>query len=212
MSSYKPKRHEWAIKVQENCAMPIYRQIWTGCQIEEVDKIGMNGNDFAKRRDFSGLDKIILLHGNEIHLAQRFRGYEPIEKRYSKGYDFSLRYNTPGLIGTKEAEYFKLVEAIKTDVWFPNKYIWGVTKTDDPKSGFEILNIYNVRKMMTAIINKEVKPIGVYPNGDGSSGIYFKLNDLVPFIEWKLPEAQQKIVVVNKNTPKHQATFNSFFC
>ena len=184
MSSYRPTRHKWAIQVQEKCAIPIYHKIWQGCEIEEVDKIGMEGNDFAKRRDFSGLDKIILYRGNEIHIAQRFRGKDP--RRPS--YDFSLRYITPGLEGAKEAEYFKLIEAYKQDLWFPNKYAWGVTKNGQSDSGFTEFYIYNVRTLLKAIVDGDIKSLGVYSNGDGSNGIYFKSEDLKPYIFWGLPQ------------------------
>lgn len=176
----------WAIEVQEKCAIPIYQQIWLECEIEEVDKIGMGGNDFAKRRDFSGLDKIVLYKGNEIHIAQRFRGRDPRRRNY----DFSLRYVTPGLEGAKEAEYFKLIEAYNQDLWIPNKYAWGVTKTGQSNSGFEKFYIYNVRKILKAIVDGDINNIGVYSNGDGSNGIYFRLDDLKPFIEWELPKGQ----------------------
>lgn len=207
MSSYLPKRHEWAIKVQEKSALPIYKEVWQGCEIEEVDKIGMEGNDFAKRRDFSGLDKIVLFKGNEIHIAQRFRGRYP--RRNS--YDFSLRYITPGLEGSKNAEYFKLIEAYKQDLWFPNKYVWGVTKTENPESGFDKLYIYNVRKFIKAVVDGYIKSVGVYSNGDGSKGIYFRLDDMKPFIEWECPPKQPIIKTPNeKDILRKQATLESF--
>jgi len=182
MNSYSQKRQDWAIKVQQHQAIPIYNTIWPGCTIEEVDVIGQK-NDFAKRRDFSGLDKIIVLNGNEIHIAQRFR--KPRED--GSEVDFSFRYMTPGPKGESvKSEYFKLIEAIKNDMWFPNKYVWGLTKNVWFNSGFDRFYVYNLRKILNAILDEQIKDVGKFPNGDGSTGIYFKLEDLMPFVEWEL--------------------------
>ena len=72
MVSYSPKRHEWEMEIQIRYALNIYKSVWAGCEIVEVDKEAM-GNPFAREWDFSGLDKIIKIDKKQIHLSQRFR-------------------------------------------------------------------------------------------------------------------------------------------
>jgi len=173
VASYNKDRASWAIAVQEHCAIPIYQKIWPNCMIIEIDKLGMNGDTTAQQFDFSGLDKVITINRNNIHIAQRFR------KPDVNGNDFSLRYKTPGLDGIeKEAEYFILRRAFEEKVYYPNKYVFGITNNDDPSSGFRLFVIYNLSKLIETISRRSLRPVGVFPNGDGSSGIYFRLKDL----------------------------------
>lgn len=193
MRSYSPERHEWEMEIQTRYALDIYKHIWRGCKIEEVDKEAME-NDFAKRRDFSGLDKIIKVNGNEIHLAQRFR--KP--RKDGGAVDFSFRYKTLGLDGNpREAEYFLLLEAYREGYWYPNKYAFGVTKGENIEcGGFTEFYVFNLSPLLEAIDNGWLTEIGIYPNRgkdgipDGSSGIYFRIENLKEFIFWEMPKGQ----------------------
>lgn len=191
MKSYSPARHEWEMEIQTRYALNIYKIVWVGCEIEEVDKEAME-NDFAKRRDFSGLDKIIKVNRNEIHLAQRFR-----KPRERGTVDFSFRYKTPGSDGNpREAEYFLLLEAYKKGYWYPNKYAFGVTKGSNTEChGFKEFYIFDLLPLLEAIDNRRVTEIGIYPNynhgvPDGSSGIYYRIEDIKEFVFWEMPKGQ----------------------
>lgn len=192
MQSYSLERHEWEMEIQTRYALDIYKSVWFGCEIEEVDKEAM-GNDFAKRRDFSGLDKIIKVNRNEIHLAQRFR--KPREKGTV---DFSFRYKTPSPDGNpREAEYFLLLQAYREGYWCPNKYAFGVTKGNNTEcGGFNKFFIFDLLPLLEAIDTGQIREMGIYPNRkrdgalDGSSAIYYRVEDLKEFIFWEMPKGQ----------------------
>jgi len=158
--------------------MPLYQEIWPGCKIESVEKYAEE-SDKWKRRDFSGLDVIInLLGGNEIHLAQRFRSAD-------SGDDFSLRYMVPAPKGDRqESEFFKLLKAYKEGYWRPDLYAFGKTKfgkranLDKKTDGFSFFYIFNVDPLLKAIIDEDLTYMGPNPNMDGSSGVYFTINDM----------------------------------
>jgi hypothetical protein len=192
MASYSLDRHKWTISIQEQCAIPIYRQIWNNCEIVEVDKIGLNDQRF-KEFDFSGLDKIIryIKDGSKltVNLAQRFRP----PRKEGGNIDFSFRYETPGLNGTKKAEYFALQTAFKEHTWYPEKYVFGKTRSNNPSDGFLEFYIYDTSRIIEAIITGRLHDVGIFPNGDGSKGIYYKLNDLIPYIWWRLPNGQMAL-------------------
>lgn len=191
MPSYNPDRHKWEKEIQIRYAVPIYQRIWPNAIIEEIDNMA-DTNDLARNFDMNGLDKVIKLgeHRATIHLAQRFR--KPRFNNYTV--DFSLRYHTPGLNGDiKKAEFFYLMEAIKDDYWIPNKYVFGVTKGHGVEcGGFKQFYVFNLRPLLEAIFNEEILDIGIHPNvnedgiRDGSSAIYYSLDDLEKFVFWKL--------------------------
>jgi hypothetical protein len=139
----------------------------------EIDKMGMNGDNTAKQFDFSGLDKVIMINRNMIHIAQRFR------KPDARGNDFSLRFKTPSFDGTvQESEYFTLLKAYKTGAYYPNLYCFGITNNDNSSSGFKTFIVYDLSKLLETISRGRATSVGVFDNGDGSSGIYFGLKGL----------------------------------
>ncbi len=185
MSSYSTRRAKWAKKVQDKFAMPIYEERWPGGKINQVEKYAEK-SDWWKRRDFSGLDTIIALSGgNEIHLSQRFRSTD-------SGDDFSLRYMVPNQHGGRqESEFFKLMEAVKEGYYRPDMYAFGKTKfgtranPDKQTEGFSFFYIFKVDTLIKAIIDGDLTYMGPYPNKldgipDGSSGVYFTVNDIPP--------------------------------
>ena len=189
------------MEIQTRYALDIYRKIWDGCKIIEVDKEAMK-NPFAKDRDFSGLDKIIKIGRKEIHLSQRFR--KPRKDKHTGAdlkVDFSFRYKTPGIDGKPcEAEYFYFMDVIKhkeEGYWLPSKYAFGVTKGEDLEcGGFDEFYIFNLPALLEAIDEGGVTKIGIYYNynkngvPDGSSAIYYRVEDIKEFIFWEMPKGQ----------------------
>ena len=191
------------MEIQTLYALDIYRSIWGGCEIVEVDREAMK-SDFAKDRDFSGLDKIIKIGRNEIHLSQRFR--KPRKDRYGHDLkvDFSFRYQTPGLDGRpREAEYFYFMDAHKhkeEGYWLPSKYAFGITKGEKLDcGGFRDFYILNLPPLLEAIDDGSVTEIDIYPNyneygrKDGSSAIYYRIEDLKEFIYWEISKGQSDL-------------------
>lgn len=198
MPSYSIERHKWEMDIQTRYALDIYKRIWSGCEIVEVDKEAFK-NVFAKDRDFGGLDKIIKIGRNEIHLSQRFR--KPRKDKYTGKdlkVDFSFRYETPGPDGKpREAEYFYFMNAYKhkeEGFWLPSKYVFGVTKTEELDcGGFKDFYIFNIQPLLEAIDNGRIEALGIFKNykkgiPDGSSAIYYRIEDLKEFIFFELPK------------------------
>ena len=203
MPAYSAERHKWEMEIQTRYALDIYKRVWSGCEIVEVDKEAFK-SDFAKDRDFSGLDKIIKIGRNEIHLSQRFRKPRKDKYGYYLNVDFSFRYKTPGIDGKpREAEYFCFMDAYKhkeEGYWLPSKYAFGITKGKNTDcGGFTEFYIFDLLPLLEAIDDGRVVEIGVYPNydltgtPDGSSAIYYRIEDIKRFTFWELPKGQVKL-------------------
>lgn len=174
------KRNTWTMKIQKKFALDIYNEIWPGCTIIEVDELNfMKKNELARILDYDGLDKIIIQKtGRMIHMAQRFRQYNPYG-------DFSLRYYTfSEKYGKTKSEYFKLKRSINTtnDIfWYPRLYAFGITTKDE--TAFREFHFIKTKPMMEALILKQIPFGGPKMNHDGkSSFIFINMEDLKPFI------------------------------
>jgi len=183
------KHWDWAIQVQKLHAIPLYKKWHPKCHVMEIDELGINNSNF-RQFDFSGLDKVLFLdNGQKIDVAQRFR--RPSKNpRYEV--DFSFRYKTYDQgYQDKDAEYSNFIEAYKQGHYFPNRYAFGITKTDEANGGFKIFNVYNLADMLKAIVNKDIMHIAINKNpDDGKQAIYFKLDDLEDFVVWRLKKGQ----------------------
>ena len=81
--------------------------------------------------------------------------------------------------------------------WLPSKYAFGVTKGEDLEcGGFREFYIFNLSAFLEAINSGAITHIGIYPNRrgdgtpDGSSAIYYRINDLKEFVFWEMPKGQ----------------------
>jgi len=188
MKSFELYRHKWEKEVQQKYALDIYKRVWPGCDVTEID-LETDTSVSLKKLDFSGLDKLVIWRGVSYHIAQRFRG----PREDGDVVDFSFRYKTPdNKGGIRKAEFFNLKNAYNNNGWMPNFYVFGITVNGPSElnqrdsGGFLVLYIYELKRMIKAIVDGRLKEIGVYRNSkggvwDGSSGIYYALDDLTEF-------------------------------
>lgn len=166
--------NRWQQKMQKRHAIPIYKDYWraTSDDIEEVDSMGET-NDFAKRLDYSGLDKLIHDKNTDIHLAQRFRRPSRFQV------DFSLRMTTTG---GRKSEYYKLQEAYENGHYIPTRYAFGVGKDDGEdgvNEGFDFFCLIDNRVFVQKLVDGEIEPCETHQNnGDNKQAAYFSLDKL----------------------------------
>lgn len=163
--------------MQKHHALDLYRSYWDVDEIVEVDDDGRSDVGM-QRLDFSGLDKVIVTGSTTIHIAQRFRRMRSGKHGQLVQPDFSLRETT---YNDETTEYDKLVEGFEGIGWTPNVYGFGITSygrqvaIDD---GFELFYLIDVDKFLEMHLDGGIEPVGNGPNGDGSRGLYFDIDDL----------------------------------
>lgn len=170
-------RFDWAIDMQKQHALDLYKSYWDADAIIEVDDEGQ-ADTAMQHLDFSGLDKVIVQGTKTFHIAQRFRPMRSVSYSRVEEPDFSIREST---YGDKPTEYDKLVDNHQAGGWVPNVYGFGITPygrqvaLDD---GFEKFYLIDVRVFLDQHLAGEIEPVGNRPNGDGSRGLYFDIDDL----------------------------------
>lgn len=173
------QRMDWSLSMQENHALEIYKQHWDLKDIIEVDKMGDMGNGEMQVLDFSGTDKILITErGFPIHVAQRFRQpYHDDDTGWTDA-DFSLRFSS---YSEDYVEYQKLLDAHKGSGTIPSVYGFGQTvqgRQPALKNGFKRFYLIDLPAFLDTHLNGEISAVEKAPNGDGSMGIYFDLNEL----------------------------------
>lgn len=178
MATDMKRRLNWSIKMQEDHALRYYRDYWDG--IEKIDEVDSQGkeNEAMKRLDFSGIDKIIHTEMGSIHVAQRFRQMRNLENGLKEP-DFSLRIET---YNDKPTEYQKLKNAHTGIGSTPQVYGFGITpygRQVAKNNGFKKFYLIDVARFLEVHLDKGIVNIMTKaPNGDGSKGAYFSIDEL----------------------------------
>lgn len=176
MSTLKD-RLQWSIDMQEAHALKRYYEQWDVNQITEVDKEGEDNEGF-KHLDYSGIDKIVHTESGTIHVAQRFRRMRNTDSGLQKP-DFSIRYKT---YNEERTEYQKLRDNYYGVGNTPGVYGFGITpygRRVALADGFKEFYLIDMDKFLRLHFDDGVLvEIGKIPNGDGSTGIYFDLDDV----------------------------------
>jgi len=174
-------RDRWALKMQAEYAVPIYREYWAvgDDDITEVDKCGKT-EDAARVFDtMGGTDKAITPSTGMRHVAQRFRTRTQSDDGYVYSTDFSIR--TSSYTGA-DTEYDKLLNAYRNDGNVPAIYSFGVAdafnKPDALEAGFRDFYFLDLERFLKLVDNNQLEPVSCYPNGDGSEALYFSVDSL----------------------------------
>ncbi len=172
-------RMNWSIEMQQRHALDIYRRYWNVEKVEEVDKQGDNGDEAMQRMDFSGIDKILYTEsGYPVHIAQRFRTpYFDDAKGWTDA-DFSLRVKS---YNDNHVEYQKLIDAYCNAGSIPSVYGFGRTvqgRQPALKEGFREFYLIDLQAFLKAHLEGDIQKVAERPNGDGSMGAYFDLDEL----------------------------------
>lgn len=174
------ERFQWSLDMQNRHALDIYREFWDVDEIIEVDKEGDEGDNAMQRLDFSGLDKYILTENDtQFQIAQRFRQpYYDDDAGWSDA-DFSLRIES---YHDDHVEYDKLIENYQTrGASHPGVYGFGRTESGRQvalENGFTEFYLIDVDSFLQAHLGGELNIIDEAPNGDGSCGVYFRIDDI----------------------------------
>lgn len=171
-------RFRWSIEMQELHAIPLYESHFDIEEIIEVDKEG-DAHRALKLMDFSGLDKIIEVEqGHQIHIAQRFRRpYYDDEQGWTKP-DFSIRLQS---YDSGASEYDKLLAAHQGWGNVPKVYGFGRApygRQVAKANGFEEFYLIDLHRFLTLHQSGDIELMEKAPNGDGSVGAYFSLDEL----------------------------------
>ena len=174
-------RFEWSLEMQSRHALDYYREYFDIEDIIQIDSVA-DQNKELKSMDYSGLDTVLYnARGLPIHVAQRFRMkyYDKNEDKYCDP-DFSLRYVS---YDGETSEYEKLKKAHKHQhVSPPSIYAFGITeygRQPAVTNGFESFFLIDLHKFLRRHLEHGwLTELEVTPNGDGSEGIYFSLEDL----------------------------------
>lgn len=157
--------------MQTNFAIDIYKQMWPNCEVIENDSLGKSERT-ARILDFGDVDKIILLPGEQRHMAQRFR------KPYKDGIDpdFTLRYSRP--YSDNVIEYERLMNAVESDsAAYPRRYSFGRVYQDHTKGIYE-LYILNTELLIKGIKSDEIKEKGPIPVNEGQEMMAYSIKDI----------------------------------
>lgn len=171
-------RLQWSIDMQQQHALHYYRSHWDNIKrIEEVDAQAQN-NEAMKRLDFSGIDKIIYTELESIHIAQRFRRMRNTKDGLIDP-DFSIRFET---YGDNPTEYQKLEKSYNGVGSIPQVYGFGITPYGRKvalDSGFKKFYLIDVDSFLKSHFkHNEVEIMERKPNGDGSAGVFFDIDDI----------------------------------
>lgn len=170
-------RLDHSIQMQQQHAIDLYDRYFNTKKIIEIDVLGQSDNDI-RALDFSGIDKIVITDdGRNIHIAQRFRReYEKDGAWHTP--DFSLRVDS---YNDTVTEYEKLRKAHNGIGSMPDVYGFGrmpYGRQPALQNGFDEFYLINLTKLATEHFDGTLKAEGPHPNGDGSRGLYFDLDDI----------------------------------
>jgi len=186
------ERFQWSIEMQELHAIPLYESYFNVEAIIEVDKAGSAEEDTEteddetedsdqpfKMMDISGLDKIIMVEpGYPVHVAQRFRRpYHDDEEGWTEP-DFSLRLKS---YGEGASEYHKLRAAYQGYGNVPALYGFGRApygRQVAKAQGFDEFYLIDLHRFLSQHLHGGLNALERAPNGDGSMGLYFDLDEL----------------------------------
>lgn len=193
MSGMK-ERMKWAKDMYRFHAPIYYWRFWD--DIEEIDdpEAGGESNDKMKRLDFSGIDKIVYTPTNQIHIAQRFRTMRNTDEGLEEP-DFSIRVET---YNDNPTEYQKLKTAWTGVGNTPSVYAFGITPYGRQVAldeGFNKFFLIDCAEFLRRHFDtNDIEILEEAPNGDGSMGAYFSLQDLHDYgcILKQWPERQPK--------------------
>lgn len=168
----------WQATVQEEFAVPIYKDIWGDCAVHENDSLA-DDESTALVLDYGDVDKIILRNnGTQIHMAQRFR--KPF---YSKRHDewrdpdFTLRYSRPTSDNT--VEYERLMSAHESgNSAYPRRYAFGRVHNDATKGLYE-LYIFDTDKLIDTIKSGLVDESGPIQTDEGQEMMAYSVDELI---------------------------------
>lgn len=163
----------WQMKVQQNFAVSIYQNMWSGCRVHENDAHAEDGNT-AELLDFGDVDKIIVHEDSrQMHMAQRFRkpygpdGNEP---------DFTLRYDRP--YSDKIIEYERLMTAYESECAnYPSRYAFGRVHRDHSLGIYELF-IIATDKLIEGIKNGLITENGPRVTGEGQEFMWYDLEQI----------------------------------
>lgn len=167
----------WSIDMQQDHALGLYRAYWDVDDIIEVDEVGQSV-PAMQLLDFSGLDKVIKVGTKHIHIAQRFRMMRNEGRELTRP-DFSLREET---YSDGPTEYDKLVDNYTSRFGsVPSVYAFGITtygRRVALEEGFIEFYLIDLNKFLEEHLYGPIEPVEGGPNGDGSKGMYFDIDDL----------------------------------
>jgi hypothetical protein len=170
-------RFDHSIEMQQAHALEYYKDFFDVERVIEVDILGESNRDM-KVLDFSGIDKLIITKNKiTIHIAQRFR------RDYNKNGewrtpDFSLRFKS---YSDTITEYEKVKKAHYGLASMPTVYGFGrmpYGRKVAIENGFDEFYLINLEALASAHFDGPLSAEGPKPNGDGSKGLYFDLDDL----------------------------------
>lgn len=180
-------RFQWSIEMQELHAIPLYKSYFDVEDIIEVDELGDADEDAGAEdpdrafelMDISGLDKIIIVKpGYPVHVAQRFRQpYHDDKEGWTKP-DFSLRLKS---FDEGASEYDKLCEAHQRHGNVPAVYGFGRApygRQVAKAQGFDEFYLIDLHRFLDQHLHGALDVMNRAPNGDGSVGVYFSLDEL----------------------------------
>jgi hypothetical protein len=174
-------RDGWALKMQAQYALPIYREYWAigGDDITEVDELGKT-ETAAKVMDCDGgADKVVTPATGIRYVAQRFRTRSESDDGYLYDPDFSIRTAT---YSDQDTEYDKLLNAHRNGGNVPAIYTFGVgdgvSYGECLDKGFREFYFLNLPRFLKLVDAGHLTPVASYPNGDGSEALYYDVDDL----------------------------------
>lgn len=189
------ENYNWAIKMQQRHALPLYRSHWDDCRIIEIDKLGDETSDRESKEaldemDYSGMDKLVVTDaGYPIWLSQRIR---PDNKKYNTsdrvcGVGFSIRTETRT---NQDTEIHKLSSSVQNEIGCTPAYAFGVAdvyrhgskemlewKEVGLERGLKYLAIYDTAAIIKGLSNGSI-PYEDNSKNDGTAGRYIKLRDI----------------------------------
>lgn len=179
MSAGFEDRMGWSLDMQKRHAISIYKNHWDLKRVIEVDELGDAGDAQMQALDYSGIDKILITtNGYPIHIAQRFRQPYYDEELGWTDADFSLRVSS---YQKDYVEYQKLLDAHTGAGSTPSVYGFGRTpqgRQPAREEGFKQFFLIDLPEFLRKHISGEIDVVEQAPNGDGSMGAYFDIDDL----------------------------------
>jgi len=175
------ERDDWALQMQAQYALSIYREYWaiSDDEITEVDELGKS-ETAAKVMDVDGAtDKVVTPSTGIRYVAQRFRKRSENDNGRIYDPDFSIRTAT---YSDKDTEYDKLLNAYRNGGNVPAIYTFGigdgVTRSECLDKGFRDFYFLKLPRFLKLVDAGHLTPVASYPNGDGSKGLYYAVDDL----------------------------------
>lgn len=170
------ERFKHSIAMQPH-AVEYYSEYLNIKKVINVDALGQSDNDM-KTLDFSGIDNLIVTEDDTIiHIAQRFRRDYDKDGEWVTP-DFSLRYKS---YSDGQTEYEKVKKAHYGISSMPNLYGFGrepYGREVAEENGFDEFYLIDLETLAAAHFEGSLSGKGPHPNGDGSMGLYFDLDDL----------------------------------